>query len=67
MFQSGFKALDSTATASLWVFSDILLATDAGDSVILIMPDLTAGFDTVETTLSSSPALSNVSVLMVLL
>ena len=33
------------------VFNDILLATDAGDSVILIMLDLTAAFDTVDHTI----------------
>jgi len=34
-FQSGFKPLHSTESALLRVSNDILLATDAGDSVIL--------------------------------
>ncbi len=47
-FQSGFKTLHSTESALLWVFNDSLLATDSGDSVILILLDLTSAFDTVD-------------------
>ena len=47
-FQSGFKPLHSTESALLRVSNDILLATDAGDSVILILLDLTSAFDTVD-------------------
>uniref|UniRef100_A0A3B5Q121 Reverse transcriptase domain-containing protein n=1 Tax=Xiphophorus maculatus TaxID=8083 RepID=A0A3B5Q121_XIPMA len=47
-FQSGFKTLHSTESALLRVFNDILLATDAGDPVILVLLDLTAAFDTVD-------------------
>jgi hypothetical protein len=48
------------------VFNDILLATDAGDSVILIMLELTAAFYTVNHTILLSRLL-DVSVLRVLL
>ena len=46
-FQSGFKPLHSTESALLRVVNDTLLATDSGDSVILILLDLTSAFDTV--------------------
>ncbi len=46
-FQSGFKPLHSTESALLRVLNYILLATDSGDSVILILLDLTSPFDTV--------------------
>ncbi len=41
-FQSGFKPLHSTESALLRVLNDTLLATDSGDSVILILLDLTS-------------------------
>lgn len=47
-FQSGFKPLHSTESALLRVLNDTLLATDSGDSVILILLDLTSAFDTVD-------------------
>ncbi len=48
MFQSGFKPFHSTESALLRVLNDILVATDSGDSVILIILDLTAAFDTID-------------------
>uniref|UniRef100_A0A3P9MP71 Reverse transcriptase domain-containing protein n=1 Tax=Oryzias latipes TaxID=8090 RepID=A0A3P9MP71_ORYLA len=48
VFQSGFKSLHSTESALLRVFNDILLATDAGDHVVLVLLDLTAAFDTLD-------------------
>ncbi len=47
-FQSGFKPLHRTESALLRVLNDTLLATDSGDSVILILLDLTSAFDTVD-------------------
>ncbi len=47
-FQSGFKPLHSTESALLQVLNDTLLATDPGDSVMLILLDLTLAFDTVD-------------------
>ncbi len=48
VFQSGFKTQHSTESALLEMFNAILLATDAGDGVILVLLDLTAAFDTVD-------------------
>ncbi len=48
VFQSGFKTLHSTELALLRVSNDILLATDSGKVVILVLLDLTTAFDTVD-------------------
>ena len=48
VFQSGFKTRHSTESALLRVFNDILLATDSGHYLILVLLDLTAAFDTVD-------------------
>lgn len=37
----------STESALLGVLNDIFMATDSGDSVLLVLLDLTAAFDTV--------------------
>lgn len=47
-FQSGFRALHSTESALLKVFDDIYLTTDAGDSIILMLLDLSSAFDMVD-------------------
>ena len=48
IFQSGFKAFHSTESALLRVFNDVLLTTDRGDSVILLLLDLSSAFDTLD-------------------
>ena len=48
VFQSGFKPFHSTESALLKVFNDILLATDSGDVVVLVLLDLSSAFDTVD-------------------
>lgn len=47
-FQSGFRTNHSTESALLRVLNYILLSLDSGDSVILILLDLRAAFDTVD-------------------
>ncbi len=51
VFQSGFKSAHSTESALLRVLNDIYLSTDSGDSVVLILLDLSSAFDTVDHTL----------------
>lgn len=46
-FQSGFHKLHSTETALLKVSSDILIAADTRDFMILALLDLSSDFDTV--------------------
>ena len=48
VFQSGFKTLHSTESALLRVFNDILLATDTGDHLVLVLLDLSSAFGTVD-------------------
>lgn len=48
LFQSGFKALHSTESAFLKVSNDVLLSTDSGTFVVLVLLDLSAAFDTVD-------------------
>uniref|UniRef100_A0A8C2BTF1 Reverse transcriptase domain-containing protein n=1 Tax=Cyprinus carpio TaxID=7962 RepID=A0A8C2BTF1_CYPCA len=48
VFQSGFKSAHSTESALLRVLNDIYLSTDSGDSVVLILLDLSAAFDTID-------------------
>ena len=48
LFQSAYKQLHSAETALLRVHNDILLALDNHQSVILLLLDLSAAFDTVD-------------------
>ena len=50
-FQSAYKSFHSTETALLRVQNDILCALDRYESVILVLLDLLAAFDTVDHTL----------------
>ena len=52
--QSGFRPRHSTETAVLHVLSDILTAVDSGDAAALALLDLSAAFDTVDTSLQNS-------------
>ena len=47
-FQSGFKSRHSTESALLRVMNDIMLSTDTGQSVALVMLDLSSAFDLVD-------------------
>ena len=46
--QSAYRAMHSTETSVLKVFSDILLALDSGNLPVLTMLDLSAAFDSVD-------------------
>ncbi len=48
IFQSGFKTLHSTESTLLEVFYCILLTTDAGDTMELVLLDLSSAFDFVD-------------------
>lgn len=47
-FQSGSKALHSTETVLIKVLNDLLLITDSGNPVILVLLDVSTAFDTVD-------------------
>ena len=47
-FQSAYKAFLSTETAVVRVHNDILTALDSKNTVILLLLDLSAAFDTVD-------------------
>ena len=46
--QSAYRAMHSTETAVLKVLSDILLALDSGNLLMLTLLDLSAAFDSVD-------------------
>lgn len=48
IFQSGFKPLHSTESDLLKVFNDILTTKDAGDTMALVLLDLSSAFDFVD-------------------
>ena len=48
MFQSAYKVFHLTETALVKVHNDILRAFDNNDSVVLLLLDLSAAFDTVD-------------------
>jgi len=54
-FQSGFRSRHSTESALLRVHDDILGALDSKSSVVLVLLDLTAAFDTVDHSILISP------------
>lgn len=54
-FSLFFKSLHSTETALLKVLNDLLLATDSGDCVVLMLLDLIPAFDTVDRNILISP------------
>lgn len=47
-FQSGFRGFHSTESAHLRIFNYVLLATDSGFSVLLLLLDLFSAFDNVD-------------------
>ena len=48
MFQSAYKVFHSSETVPVKVHNDILRAVDNNDSVVLLLLDLSAAFDTVD-------------------
>ena len=61
-FQSAYKNFHSTETALVRVQNDILCAIDNNDSVILLLLDLSAAFDTVDHSILLSRLLDRVGV-----
>jgi len=51
IFQSGFHSAHGTKTDMLRVTNYLLMAADSGSASLLILPDLTAAFDTVDHTI----------------
>ena len=47
-FQSGFKTSNSTETALLRVFNDLMVNVDSGNPAMLVLLDLSAAFDIVD-------------------
>ena len=47
-FQSAYRPGHSTETAVLCALNDVLCSTDGGDSVLLVLLDLSAEFDTID-------------------
>ena len=48
VFQSAYRQLHSTETAALRVQNDILQVVDSRGGAILVLPDLSAAFDTID-------------------
>ena len=48
VFQSAYRAHHSTETALLRVYNDIAMSIDNQKSVVLVLLDLSAAFDTVD-------------------
>ena len=67
ILQSAYKQFHSTETALVKVFNDIILDVDRNRTVILLLLDLSAAFDTVDhTILSDNTTWAIISMLMIL-